>query len=83
MNWKVVISMLKKLNNFLNCVIGSFTGVFIAHSIYTYFHYRNNLGLYEIQSAPWYTSIQVYGFGTTLIIFMAIILKLLIKKKIG
>lgn len=78
---EVVIIMSKKLNNFLNCVIGSFTGVFIGHSIYKYFHYKNNPGLYEIQSVPWYTSIKVYGLGTAVVIFIAIIIKFLIKNK--
>lgn len=73
--------MFKKINNFLNCLIGSFIGVFIAHSIYTYFDFRNNPGLYEIQSTPRQMRIQVYGWGTAVIIFIAIILKLLIKKK--
>lgn len=66
----------------LNIIIGSFMGVFIGHSTYKYFHYINNPGLYEIQSAPWYTSIQIYGLATAIVIFIAIILKLLIKKKL-
>lgn len=82
MNWKRGINMYKKLNSVLTCVIGSFTGVFIGHSIYKYFDYRNHPGLYEIQSAPWHTSIQIYGLGTAVIIFIAIILKFIIKKKL-
>lgn len=73
--------MLERLDTILNAVIGSFIGVFIAHSIYRYFDYINHPHLYEIQSAPWYTSIQIYGLAVALVVFIAIIIKLLIKKK--
>ena len=73
--------MPKRLNIILNSVIGSFIGVFIAHSIYRYFDYINHPDLYEIQSAPWYTSIQIYGLAIGLIVFIAIIIKFIIKKK--
>lgn len=72
---------LKNWNRKLNIIIGSFTGVFIGHSIYRYFHYKKYPGLYELQSAPWYTSIQIYGLATAIVVLFAIILKFLIKKK--
>lgn len=73
--------MLGRLNTILNYVIGSFIGVFIGHSIYKYFDYTRNPGLYEIQSVPWYTSIQVNGLAVTLIVLIAIIIKFFIKKR--
>jgi cytosine/uracil/thiamine/allantoin permease len=73
--------MLQRLNIILNYVIGSFIGVFIAHSIYKYLDYTKNPDLYRAQSAPWYTSIQVNGLVVALIIFIVIVIKLLIKKK--
>lgn len=73
--------MLERLNKILNFLIGSFIGVFIAHSIYRYFDYINHPELYEIQSAPWYTSILIHGLADALIVFIAIIIKFLIKKK--
>ena len=73
---------LKKWNMNLNTIIGSFIGVFIGHSVYKYFDYKKYPGLYEIQSAPWYTSIQIYGLATAIVIFIAIILKFLIKNKL-
>lgn len=77
-----MLEKLKKWNINLNIIIGSFIGVFTGHSIYRYFHYRKYPGLYEMQSAPWYTSIQIYGLSTFVVIFIAIALKLLIKKKL-
>ncbi len=73
--------MLERLNIILNAVIGSFIGVFIAYSIYKYFDYINHPDLYKIQSAPWYTSIQIYGLAVAVIVFIAIIIKFLIKKR--
>ncbi|HHY14342.1 MAG TPA: hypothetical protein GX526_06905 [Thermoanaerobacterales bacterium] len=73
--------MLKRWNFILNCAIGSFFGGFVGYSIYEYFHYKKNPGLYEIQSAPWYTGIQVYGLITLTIIFIIMIIKLIINKK--
>lgn len=73
---------LNKWNANLNILIASFIGVFIASSIYRYYDYKKYLGLYEMQSVAWYTSIQVYALATLIIIFLAIILKLLIKKKL-
>ena len=77
-----MLERLKKWNMNLNTIIGSFIGVFIGHSMYRYFDYKKHPGLYEIQSAPWYTSIQIYGLATFVVIFIAIALKLLIKKKL-
>lgn len=78
--------MLERLNNFLNILIGSLIGVFIAHFIYKYSVFKNldftkHPNLYELQSIPWYTTVIIYGLAIALIIFIAIIIKLLIKKK--
>lgn len=74
--------MLKKWDSILSRVIGSFAGVFTGYSIYKYFHYKKYPGLYEIQSAPWYIGIQINGLFTAIIILTALILKLLIKRKL-
>ncbi|NLY46572.1 MAG: hypothetical protein GX053_11410 [Tissierella sp.] len=78
--------MLERLNEFLNILIGSLIGVFIAHFIFKYSVYKNldftkHPDLYELQSIPWYTTVIIYGVAIALIIFIAIIIKLLIKKK--
>ena len=73
--------MLERLNIILNSIIGSFIGVFIGHSIYRFIDYRNNPGVYAMQSATWYSSIQVYGLTLVLVVAIAIIIKFLVKKK--
>ena len=71
---------LKKLNNLLNIVMSSFGGVFIGHAIYVFWEYRKYPGLYAIQSAPWYTSILVWGVFVAAVLLIAIIVKRVIKK---
>lgn len=75
-------NILRKFNGILNIIMGSFSGVFIGYSIYQYFDYKRNPGLYEIQSAPWYTGIKIYGLGTLVILLIGVVLKLLMKGKL-
>lgn len=73
---------LKRYDLYLSYIIGSFVGVFISSSIYKYFDYKKYPKLYKIQSAPWYTSIQIYGLVTIIVTLIAIIFRFLIKKKL-
>lgn len=75
------ISLLKRLNYLLNIAIGSVISVFIGNALYTYWEYGKYSGLYDMQSAPWYTSIIVRGVAVMVIVFIVIILKCMIKKK--
>ena len=74
--------MLKKLDQILNIIIGSSLGVFIGHGIYVFWEYKTHPGLYAMRSAPWYTSIVVYGIATLIVLAVAIIAKLIVRKKI-
>ena len=76
-----VFGMLKKLNQITNITIGSFVGVFIGCGIYVFWDYKKHPDLYAMQSAPWYTSIFVYGIVMLIFVTVAIIAKLIIRKK--
>ena len=43
--------MLRKLNCFLNIVIGSFIGVFIGFGIYKFWHFKTYPNLYAINAS--------------------------------
>ena len=73
--------MLRKLNCFLNIVIGSSIGVFIGFGIYKFWHFKNYPNLYAIQSAPWYTELLLDGALVAVVVVVCIILKLIIRKK--
>lgn len=69
-------SMLKKLDGILNILISSLMGAFVGHAIYVYLDYRTYPGLYDMQSAPWYTGILYYGIFTIVPLIIAVIIKL-------
>lgn len=73
---------MRKFNKVLNIVMSSFSGVFIGYSIYQYFDYKRNPGLYEIQSAPWHTGIKIYALVTLVILLIGVVFKLLMKGKL-
>lgn len=72
--------MWKKINHILNVVMGSSIGVFLGHGIYELWHYRTHPDSYAMQSAPWYTSILVYGAFTLAVLVVTILAKLIIRK---
>lgn len=74
--------MLKKINDFLNIVIGSFVGVFIGFSIYKFLDYKAHPDLYAMQSAPWYMSILVQGIVTVVVLVAAVLIKMIIRNKL-
>ena len=73
-------AMLRKLNCFLNIVIGSSIGVFIGFGIYKCWHFKTYPNLYAIQSAPWYTELLLDGALVAVVVVVCIILKLIIRK---
>ena len=75
-------AMLRKLNCFLNIVIGSFIGVFIGFGIYKFWHFKTYPNLYAMQSAPWYTELLLDGALVAVLVVVCIILKLIIWKKL-
>lgn len=74
--------MLKQLNRILNIIIGAFVGVFIGHGIYVFWDFKTHPDLYAVQSAPWYTSILLYGIVTAIILLVAVIIKWIIRRKL-
>lgn len=74
--------MLKKCNIILNLIIGSSVGVFLGHLIYSFVEYKKQTVLYELQSAPWYTSSIVYGLVTIVVVLIAITTKLFLSARI-
>ena len=79
---KEYTTMLRKLNCFLNIVIGSFIGVFIGFGIYKFWHFKTYPNLYAMQSAPWYTELLLDGALVAVLVVVCIILKLIIWRKL-
>lgn len=73
---------MKKLNTILNTIMGVFVGVFIGHGAYVVWDFKTRPELYAMQSAPWYTSILVYGSFTLLVLLVCAAIKAIIKCKV-
>jgi len=80
--FEVVQAFMKKLNAFLNILMGSFFGVFIGDLIANYRNYQQFHEIYDTaNSAPW-----CYGAISSLILFIVVviicvIIKLIIRNK--
>jgi ABC-type antimicrobial peptide transport system permease subunit len=72
---------MKRLNTILNTIMDAFIGGFIGHGIYVIWDFKTHPELYAIQSAPWYTSILVYGAFTIVVLLVCIVIKAIIKSK--
>jgi len=70
---------MKKVNQIINTIIGAFAGVFVGHGIYVIWDYNAKPELYAMQSAPWYTSILMYGLVTLIVFAVCILLKIVLK----
>lgn len=74
-------SFMKKLNAILNTIICTVIGVFIGHDVYIIQDFKKHPGLYEMKSAPWYTSILMYGAVTVVVLIICIVIKAVLKYK--
>ena len=72
----------QKFNAILNFIICTLVGAFIAEGIYKYWDYKTHPDLYAVSSAPWYTAIQIFGVIAASVVVVAIILKIIIRKKV-
>lgn len=70
---------MKKVNQILNIIMGTFIGVFIGHAIYVAWNFKNHPEFYAMQSAPWYTSILVYGVFTVILEVVCLLSKIFLK----
>jgi len=72
---------MRKLYDFLGIAVWSFVGVFLGSSIYTFYDYKTHPGLYAMQSAPWYLSIQVRAVFTLALVAAVLLLRWYLRKK--
>ncbi|MGI5897396.1 MAG: hypothetical protein ACOX6U_10690 [Oscillospiraceae bacterium] len=73
--------MRNQLIRTLHILTGSVVGAFLGHAIYTCWDYQTRPALYDMQPAPWYTSIWVSGVFTISALLVIGILKYVVRKK--
>ena len=66
---------MKKLYGILKAALGCFLGVFLG------WDYRAHPGLYALQSAPWYLSIQIHAVFTIVVCGMLALGIWILRKK--
>ena len=72
---------MKKLYGILKAALGCFLGVFLGMTTYTCWDYRAHPGLYALQSAPWYLSIQIHAVLTIVVCGMLALGIWILRKK--
>ena len=73
--------MKKRVNNWLNIIMGAVFGVFLGYGIFAYWDYSSHPGLYAFYSAPWYTRILLHGAFTAGILLVLALIKWFLKKR--
>ena len=72
----------KKLYTILKAVFWCVIGAFFGSTIYTCWDYHAHPGLYALTSAPWYTSIVMYGILTAIAAAVLLAAMYMVKKKL-
>ncbi|MCF0135553.1 MAG: hypothetical protein HUJ69_03925 [Lachnospiraceae bacterium] len=69
---------MKKLDTLLNIIMGSSAGVFLGHALFKWLDYKKHPALYAAWSAPWYTSVMVYGAAALTTVAIVLVIKLIL-----
>lgn len=72
---------MKRMNQILNILMGCCIGIFIGYAIFVYWDVQKRPDFYAAQSAPWYTSILIYGGLTVIILLIALVIKYILHQK--
>lgn len=65
---------MKKLYIVLKIVLWCYIGGFIGSSLYKCYDYKAHPGLYAMQSAPWYLSIEINAIFTLTVVVVVLIM---------
>ena len=75
---------MKKLNHFLNVLMGSFFGVFVGMTISNYREFRNHPEIFAARSAPWFCYGALQGLALFLIVvIICTVIKRIVRKRAG
>ena len=58
---------MKRLYQILNIFLGCSVGVFLGRCVYRYWDFKAHPGFCAMQSAPWYTRLEVQGLYTAVL----------------
>ena len=72
---------MKKLYGILKTAVWCFIGVFVGVTAYTCWDHHAHPGLYVLQSAPWYTSIQIHAVFTAVVVGVLLVGMWVLKRR--
>ena len=75
--------MLKKVNFVMNLAICAIVGAFAGYGVCVCWDRFSRPDFYAVQSAPWYTGILVNGLIAAAALAAAVIVKLIIRRRLG
>ncbi len=73
---------MKQLDSFLHTLFWFAPGMFAGIALETYLDVQNHPGLYEMQSAPWYTKLLLHGAVCLTVMAAAWVLRRIIRKRL-
>ena len=71
----------RKLDTLMNCMIIGFAVGFLYECVYTVWDYKTHPEFYAVNSAPWYTTLVLFGAVVAAVIAAGVLVKFLIRKK--
>lgn len=74
---------MKLLQKALNIAIWSYVGVFLGSSVFRWLDFTARPGLYAMESAPWYLSIQLNAVLTALVLALLLTARFFVQRKIS
>lgn len=73
---------MKKTRNFCKILMWGVIGSFIGKALHVYFFYKQNPGILELISVPWYEELIMPLIITAIIVAALLIIRLVLKKKV-
>jgi len=67
-----------KIKKILNAIIGVCLGYYVGHCIFVLWNHYRHPEFYGMQSAPWYTSLWVYGLMVLAVVLVCTVIKIVL-----
>lgn len=73
--------MNRKINRIMNVLIVVSIGFFTVDALTRFWDFKNHPEIYEAQSAPWHVALLIPGAASLILLLIALVVKIRIRKK--
>ena len=70
---------MRKIKKILNAIMSVCLGYYMGHCIFVLWNHHRHPEYYAMQSAPWYTSLWVYGLMLLAVVLVCMIIKMILR----